>query len=76
MALLKAIPSPELLEGQTAANWLRRWMGTEAYNQVWRPQLVGKLVFLQELVSDLLQESLGLLHLFQLLVRHGVSSTA
>lgn len=42
VALLKAIPSPERLEGQTAAPWLRRWMGQEAYETVWRPQLVGK----------------------------------
>jgi protoporphyrinogen oxidase len=42
VALLKAIPSPEKLEGQTAAHWLRRWMGNEAYTQIWRPQLVGK----------------------------------
>jgi protoporphyrinogen oxidase len=42
VALLKAIPSPEMLEGQTAAHWLRRWMGSEAYTQIWRPQLVGK----------------------------------
>jgi protoporphyrinogen oxidase len=42
VALLKAIPSPEMLEGQTAARWLRRWMGSEAYTQIWRPQLVGK----------------------------------
>jgi protoporphyrinogen oxidase len=42
IALLKAIPDPERLEGQTAAGWLRRWMGREAYEAVWEPQLVGK----------------------------------
>jgi protoporphyrinogen oxidase len=42
VALLKAIPNPDMLEGQTAAHWLRRWMGSEVYTQIWRPQLVGK----------------------------------
>jgi len=42
VALIKAIPDPERLEGQTAAHWLRRWMGDEAYEVVWKPLLVGK----------------------------------
>jgi protoporphyrinogen oxidase len=42
IAAIKAIPSPERLEGQTAARWLRRWMGEEAYRVVWEPLLVGK----------------------------------
>jgi protoporphyrinogen oxidase len=42
VAMLKAIPSPDRLEGQTAAEWLRRWMGEEAYRVVWEPQLRGK----------------------------------
>ena len=42
VALLKAIPDPERLEGQTAADWLPRWMGREAYEKVWKPQLRGK----------------------------------
>jgi protoporphyrinogen oxidase len=42
VALLKAIPDPERLEGRTAADWLRRWMGEEAYRVVWEPLLVGK----------------------------------
>jgi protoporphyrinogen oxidase len=42
IAILKAIPDPERLEGQTAASWLRRWMGREAYRVVWEPQLRGK----------------------------------
>ena len=42
IAILKAIPDPERLEGQTAARWLRRWMGDEAYRVVWEPQLRGK----------------------------------
>jgi protoporphyrinogen oxidase len=40
--LLKALPSPGLLEGKTAAVWLRRWMGRAAYETVWEPQLRGK----------------------------------
>ncbi|MBA2448625.1 MAG: NAD(P)/FAD-dependent oxidoreductase [Chloroflexi bacterium] len=42
VALIKAIPDPERLEGQTASGWLRRWMGEEAYRVVWEPLLVGK----------------------------------
>lgn len=42
IAALKAFPSPEHFEGQTAARWLRRWMGDEAYRVVWEPQLHGK----------------------------------
>lgn len=30
------------LEGVTAENWLRRYMGEEAYNRLWRPLLIGK----------------------------------
>ena len=41
-AFLKALPSPAILEGQTAAVWLRRWMGKPAYEVVWEPQLRGK----------------------------------
>jgi protoporphyrinogen oxidase len=42
LAVLKAMPNPRLLEGQTAAGWLRRWMGTDAYAAVWEPLLRGK----------------------------------
>ena len=42
IAILKASPDPERFEGQTAASWLRRWMGDEAYRVVWEPQLRGK----------------------------------
>lgn len=42
VALLKAIPDPERLEGTTAARWLPRWMGREAYETIWKPQLAGK----------------------------------
>ena len=39
---LKMLPAPNLLEGRTAATWLRRWMGKPAYEVVWEPQLRGK----------------------------------
>lgn len=42
VAALKAAPDPEHFEGQTAARWLQRWMGREAYEVVWEPQLRGK----------------------------------
>ncbi len=42
VALIKAIPDPERLEGQTAAAWLRRWMRDEATEDVGKPLLVGK----------------------------------
>ena len=42
LAALKAMPNPRLLEGHTAASWLRRVMGDEAYTTVWDPLLRGK----------------------------------
>jgi protoporphyrinogen oxidase len=42
LATLKAMPNPRLLEGRTAANWTRRWMGAKAYDVVWEPLLRGK----------------------------------
>jgi protoporphyrinogen oxidase len=42
LAALKAMPNPRLLEGHTAAAWLRRWMGRRAYDVVWEPLLRGK----------------------------------
>lgn len=42
LALLRAMPDPRLLEGRTAAGWLRRWMGADAYATVWEPLLRGK----------------------------------
>jgi protoporphyrinogen oxidase len=42
LAVLKAMPDPRLLEGRTAAGWLRRWMGADAYATVWEPLLRGK----------------------------------
>ncbi len=42
LAVLKAMSDPRLLEARTAAAWLRRWMGTDAYASVWEPLLRGK----------------------------------
>jgi protoporphyrinogen oxidase len=42
LATLKLLPSPALLEGRTAASWLRATMGAEAYQAVWEPLLKGK----------------------------------
>jgi protoporphyrinogen oxidase len=42
LAALKAMPNPRLLEGQTAMDWTRRWMGRRAYEVVWEPLLRGK----------------------------------
>lgn len=39
---LKLEPRPERLEGETAARWIRRWMGSGPYRTVWRPLLEGK----------------------------------
>jgi protoporphyrinogen oxidase len=41
-AILKFLPSPEPLAGSTAAAWLPRWMGSRAYQTIWKPMLVGK----------------------------------
>jgi protoporphyrinogen oxidase len=30
------------LEQVTADSWMRRWMGEEAYNRLWKPLLIGK----------------------------------
>ncbi len=42
LAALKAMPNPRLLEGHTATDWIRRWMGDTAYATVWEPLLRGK----------------------------------
>jgi protoporphyrinogen oxidase len=42
LAALKAMPNPRVLGGRTAAGWLRRWMGSAAYETVWEPLLRGK----------------------------------
>ncbi len=42
VAVLKAMRTPDPLEGTTAARWLPRWMGRRAFETVWEPQLRGK----------------------------------
>jgi protoporphyrinogen oxidase len=42
IAYLKALPSQAPLEGQTAKDWIRRWMGAAAYRVVWEPLLKSK----------------------------------
>ena len=42
LAFLKVLPSPEPLEGTTAAAWIRRWMGPRVYSTLWGPLLHGK----------------------------------
>src|SRR5918992_1079823 len=37
LAILKSMPNPRLLEGKTASDWTRRWMGKAAYEVVWEP---------------------------------------
>ena len=42
LAYLKVLPGPDRLEGQTAADWIRRRMGATGYDVVWGPLLRGK----------------------------------
>jgi protoporphyrinogen oxidase len=42
LAYLRLLSSPDRLEGQTAAAWIRRRMGDRAYDVVWGPLLHGK----------------------------------
>jgi len=42
LAGLKAMPNPRLLEGKTALDWTRRWMGAKASDVVWEPLLRNK----------------------------------
>jgi protoporphyrinogen oxidase len=39
------------LEKVTADEWMRRWMGDEAYNKLWRPLLIGKFSTLYKEVN-------------------------
>jgi protoporphyrinogen oxidase len=39
---LRMLPSPRSLENQTAGRWMRKVMGTAAYETVWAPLLHGK----------------------------------
>jgi protoporphyrinogen oxidase len=51
LAALKALPHPEPLEGETAAAWLRRWMGERVYRVVWEPLLRGKFAHRAEAIA-------------------------
>ena len=51
LAYLRALPNPERLEGQTAAAWIRRRMGNNAYEVVWGPLLRGKFGALAEEIA-------------------------
>ena len=42
VGFLKFWPHYQSLQDQTAAAWMRRWMGHGAYDKVWGPQLRGK----------------------------------
>lgn len=42
LAALKAMPNARLLEGRTAMEWTRQWMGDRAYFSIWEPLLRGK----------------------------------
>jgi protoporphyrinogen oxidase len=42
IALLRALPSPDPLEGRTTAKWVRQVMGLSAFQKVWGPLLNGK----------------------------------
>jgi protoporphyrinogen oxidase len=39
---LKLYPNWQNLEGKTAKDWLIRWAGSEVYQKLWEPLLVGK----------------------------------
>jgi protoporphyrinogen oxidase len=42
MAYLKLDPNYQRFEGQTAEEWIKRWMGQRVYEIVWRPLLESK----------------------------------
>ena len=42
MAYLKFESNYKRLSKQTAAQWIERWMGKQAYNVQWKPLLIGK----------------------------------
>jgi protoporphyrinogen oxidase len=42
IALLKALPNPDPLEGTTAAHWLSTWMGKHTYEVAFEPLFRGK----------------------------------
>jgi len=42
MAYLKLYPNYRRFEGQTAVEWIEKWMGQQTYEVVWRPLLESK----------------------------------
>ncbi len=48
---LKLTPDWKSLEKVTADAWMRRWMGEEVYNKLWRPLLIGKFSTLYSSVN-------------------------
>jgi protoporphyrinogen oxidase len=51
LAYMRALPSADRLEGQRAADWIRRRMGSAAYDTVWGPLLRGKFGALAEEIA-------------------------
>jgi protoporphyrinogen oxidase len=51
LAYLKAERNERRLEGRTAAAWIRRWMGRDAYRIVWGPLLTSKFGPLAEEIA-------------------------
>jgi protoporphyrinogen oxidase len=51
LAYLKALPGPDRLEGQRAADWIRSHMGSDAHEVVWGPLLRGKFGDLAEQIA-------------------------
>ena len=51
LAYLRMLRSPERLEGHTAADWIRRRMGSRAYDVVWGPLLSGKFGALADQIA-------------------------
>jgi protoporphyrinogen oxidase len=42
LAFLRALPSPDMLEGRLAARWIQQVMGERSYETIWGPLLRGK----------------------------------
>jgi len=51
LAYLRTLSSPERLEGQTAAAWIEKRMGRDAYRVVWSPLLSGKFGALADQIA-------------------------
>ena len=51
IAALKLLPNPKAFERETAAYWIRKWMGPQVYEVVWEPLLRGNFGDYAETVS-------------------------